>query len=166
MFDKKRNMENTLFEHTIKFDEETYRAVWHRKSTRWLRFAIALVVGLFMLFWSYTLLLGVAVLTLCLIHLISPGLLSKGVHHNFQGLKYLHHSLKYGVSDEHLWVQGRIIDTKASWSLLVTWQVRNDWLILSLSGTPQVYLPIPEMKSSGAYDKVLELAKKNGKEFK
>lgn len=166
MFDNKRNMENTLFEHTIKFNEKSYRAVWQKKSTRWLRFAIALVVGLFMLFWSYTLLLGVVVLILCFIHLISPGLLSKGLHHNFQGLKYLHHPLKYGVSGEYLWVQGGTIDAKASWPLLVTWQVRNDWLILSPSGIPQLYLPIREMKSSGVYDKVLELAKKNGKEFK
>jgi hypothetical protein len=159
-------MENTLFEYTIEFDEESYRAIWQRKSTRWLRFAIALVVGLFMLFWSYTLLLGVVVLILCFIHLVSPGLLSKGLHHNFRGLKYLHHPMKYSVSDEHLQVQGRTIDAKASWSLLATWQVRNDLLILSLSGLPQVYLPVAEMKKSGVYDHIMQLAKKNGKEFK
>ncbi len=159
-------MENTLFEYTIEFDEKSYRAVWQRKSTRWLRFTIALVVGLFMLFWSYTLLLGVVVLILCFIELVSPALLSKGLHYNFRDFKYLHHPLKYGVSDEHLWVQGRTIDAKASWPLLVTWQIRNDWLILSPSGIPQLYLPIPEMKKSGVYEKVLELAKRNGKEFK
>ena len=159
-------MENKLFEHIIEFDEESYRAIWQRKSIRWLRFAIALIVGLFLLSWSYTLLLGVVVFILCFVHLISPGLLSKGLHHNFQGLKYLHYPLKYGVSGEYLWVQGKNIDAKASWPLLVTWQVRNDWLILSPSGIPQVYLPIPEMKRSGVYDKVLELAKENGKEFK
>jgi hypothetical protein len=159
-------MENTLFEHTIEFDEATYRAVWQRKATRWLRFAVALVVGLFMLCWSYTLLLGVVVLILCFIQLISPGLLSKGLHHNFQGLKYLHHPLKYGVSEEYLWVQGRTIDAKASWLLLVTWQIRNDWLILSPSGIPQIYLPITEMKKSEVYDRIVELAKKNGKQFK
>ena len=159
-------MENVLFEHTIEFDEESYRAVWQRKSTSWLRFAIAFVLGLFMLFWSHTLLLGVVVLILCFIHLISPGLLSKGLHHNFQGLKYLHHPLKYGVSSEYLWVQGRTIDAKTSWSLLVTWQVRNDWLVLSPAGIPQIYLPITEIKKAGVYDHIMELAKKNGKEFK
>lgn len=159
-------MKNTLFEHTIEFDEESYRAIWQRKSTRWLRFVIALVLGLFMLFWSYTLLLGVVVLILCFIHLISPSLLSKGLHHNFQGLKYLHHPLKYGVSEEYLWVQGRTIDAKASWSLLATWQVRNDWLVLSPSGIPQVYLPISKMKKAGVYDQIMELAKRNGKEFR
>jgi hypothetical protein len=159
-------MENALFEHTIEFDEESYRAIWQRKSTRWLRFAIALVIGLLMLFWSYTLLLGVVVLILCFIHLVSPHLLSKGLHHNFRGLKYLHHPLKYSVSDEHLVVQGRTIDAKASWPLLVTWQVRNNWLILTPSGIPQVYLPISEMKKVGVYDQIMELTKKNGKEFK
>jgi hypothetical protein len=159
-------MENTLFEHTIQFEEEGYRAIWKGYPRRWLRFAVALGLGLFMLFWAHTLLLGVVVLILCFIHLISPGLLSKSLHHNFQGLKYLHHPLKYGVSGEYLWVQGKTIDAKASWSLLVTWQIRNDWLILSASGIPQVYLPVPEMKRSGVYDEVLELAKKNGREFK
>jgi hypothetical protein len=159
-------MEAVLFEHTVEFDEEAYRAIWQRKSTRWLRFAIALGVGFFMLFWSYTLLVGVLVLVLCFIHVVSPGLLSKGLHHNFRGLKYLHEPMKYGVSDEGLRVQGRTIDAKASWSLLVTWQIRNDWLILSPSGMPQVYLPLPEMKKSGVYDQIMQLAKKNGKEFK
>jgi len=159
-------MENVLFEHAIEFDEETYRVIWLSKSTRWLRFAIALVIGLFMLFWSYTLLLGVVVLILCFIHLVSPGLLSKGLHHNFRALKYLHHPLKYGVSDDHLWVQGKTIDAKASWSLLVTWQVRNDWLILSRTGIPQIYLPITEIKKAGVYNQIMELAKKNGREFK
>jgi hypothetical protein len=31
---------------------------------------------------------------------------------------------------------------------------------------PQVYLPLPEMKKSGVYDQIMQLAKKNGKEFK
>ncbi len=158
-------MENILFEHTIKFDEKTYRAVWERKSTRWLRFGIGLVVGLFMLFWSYTLLLGVLVLILCFLHLVSPGILKKSLRLGFQGHKYLHQPLKYSVSVEYLWVQGETINAKASWSLLVTWQIIRDWLILSASGIPQVYLPIPDMKRSGVYNKVFELAKKNGKEF-
>jgi hypothetical protein len=75
-------------------------------------------------------------------------------------------SLKYGVSSEYLWVQGRTIDAKTSWSLLVTWQVRNDWLVLSPAGIPQIYLPITEIKKAGVYDHIMELAKKNGKEFK
>jgi hypothetical protein len=74
--------------------------------------------------------------------------------------------MKYGVSDEGLWVQGRTIDAKASWSLLVTWQIRNDWFMLSPSGMPQVYLPVAEMKKSGVYDHIMQLSKKNGKEFK
>ena len=155
-----------MFEHTIEFDEETYRAIWQRNSTRWLRFAIALVFGLFMLFWSYTLLLGVLVLILCFIQLVSPRLLSKGLYYNFRDHKYLHDPMRYGVSGEHLWVQGRTIDAKASWSLLATWQIRNDWLILSPSGMPKVYLPVAEMKNSGVYDQIMQLAKKNGKEFK
>jgi hypothetical protein len=159
-------MENTLFEHTIEFDAKTYRAVWERKSTRWVRIAVAFVVGLFMLLWSYTFLLGVLVLILCLLHLIFPAILLKRFHLNFQGHKYLHQPLTYHVSVEHLWVQGETINAKASWSLLVTWQIIRDWLILSASGIPQVYLPIPDMKRSGVYDKVLDLAKKNGKEFK
>jgi hypothetical protein len=165
-FDKKINMENKLFEHTIEFDEETYRAIWERNSTRWLRFTIALVFGIFMLFWSYTLLLGVFVLILCFLYVVSPRILSKALPHNFQGHRYMHQPLKYGVSVEHLWVQGETIDTKASWSLLATWQITRDWLILTPSGIPPVYLPISEMKKAGVFDQIMELAKKNGKEFK
>jgi hypothetical protein len=159
-------MENTLFEHTLKFDEETYRTIWQKNSTRWLCFAIALVIGILLLLWSYTILLGVILLILCFISLVSPQILRKGLHHNFQGHKYLHQQLKFGVSAEHIWVEGDTINTKASWTLLITWQIREDWLILSASGMPQVYLPISEMTRSGVYNKILELATKNGKEFK
>lgn len=159
-------MENTLFEHTVEFNEETYRAVWQHKSRRWLYFAIVFAIGFFMLFWSYTLLLGVLFLILCFLKLVSPGILSKGLHHNFRGQRYLHQPLRYGVSVEHLWVQGETIDAKASWSLVVTWQIKRDWLILTPSGIPPVHLPVSEMKKSGVYDQIMQLAKKNGREFK
>ena len=156
----------TLFEHTVKFDEQAYRCIWATKPVRWLRFIIAVAAGLIMLFWSYTFLLGLLVLGLCLVQLVSPRILSKGLHHDFHGHKHLHQPLTYGVSDERLWVRGESLDASAAWSLLVTWQIRSDWLILAVSGIPEVFLPVSGMKKSGNLERVMELASANGTEFK
>jgi len=70
------------------------------------------------------------------------------------------------VSEDRLWVRGKTIDTSASWSLLATWQVRTDWLILNASGIPQVFLPVSSMKKCGSFKRIMQLALENGKEAK
>ena len=167
LLDEDLAVATTLFEHTVKFDEQTYRAIWGAtKSIRWLRFIIAVTVGLIMLFWSYTFLLGLLVLGLSVLQLVSSRLLTKGLRHNFHGHKYLRQPLIYGVSDERLWVRGESLDASAAWSLLVTWQIRSDWLILAVSGIPEVYLPVAGMRKSGSFERIMELASTNGTEFK
>ncbi len=159
-------MSVTLFEHTVKFDEKTYRGIWVTKPVRWIRISFTISIGIIMLFWSYTMILGILVLGLCLIALVSPSIITKGLHHNYHGHKYLHQPLTYGVSEDFLWVRGKTLDASANWSLLATWQVRADWLILNASGIPQVFLPVSEMKESGIFDQIMQLALDYGKEFK
>lgn len=160
-------MATTLFEHTVKFDEMTYRGIWGAtKPVLWMRSIIAVAVGVIMLFWSYTFVVGLLLLGLCLMHLVSPRILAKGLRHNFHGHKHLHQPLIYGVSDAGLWVRGESLDASAAWSLLVTWQIRSDWLILVVSGIPEVYLPVSGMKKSGNFERIMELASANGTEFK
>ena len=159
-------MATTLFEHTVEFNERTYRAIWASKPVRWLRLSLTVIAGIIMLFWSYTVVLGVVVLVLCLVHVLSPRILRKGLHHSFHGHKYLQHSLTYGVSDERLWVRGESLDASAAWSLLVTWQIRADWIILAVSGIPQVFLPVSGVKKSGNLERIMALASAHGMEFK
>ena len=159
-------MATTLFEHTVEFDESKYRDIWANKPTRWLRFGMTAIVGVIMLYWSYTLLLGVLLLAICLILLVSPRLLKRGVSHSFQGQTYLNKPTTFGVSEEGLWVRGESLDASAGWPLLVTWQIRGDWLILSATGIPQVLLPVSAMKSAGHFERIMKLASTYGTEFK
>ena len=156
----------TLFEHTANFDEKTYRGIWVAKPVRWYRFTIITAVGIILLFWSYTLIIGVLILGLSLIAFVSPRILGKGLRHNYYGHKYLHQPLTYGVSEDHLWVRGKNIEASATWTLLATWQVRADWLILTASGIPQVFLPVSDMKKVGSFERIMQLALENGKKFK
>jgi hypothetical protein len=159
-------MTTTIFEYTNKFDEATYLAIWSSKSTRWVRFCIICVAGLIMLFWSYTLVLGSLLLLLCVLKLISPQIVSKGLHHNFQRHKYLHQLLTYGISQERLWVRGATLDASTTWPLLVTWQIIRGWLVLTFSGIPQLFFPVCKLEDAGVFEQVLKLAKQYGTEFK
>ena len=156
----------TLFEHTVHFDEKTYRGIWVSKPVRWIRIIIGFAVGIILLFWAYTLVVGIVILGLCLITIISPRIFGKALYHNFHNHKHLHQPLTFGVSEDRLWVRGETLDASATWKLLTTWQVRADWLILTVSGIPQIFLPVSDMKKSGSFDRVLQLALENGKEFK
>jgi hypothetical protein len=50
--------------------------------------------------------------------------------------------------------------------LMASWQIRADWLILTASGIPQIFLPVSDMKRSGSFKQIMRLAIKNGTEYK
>lgn len=159
-------MTTPIFEYTNRFDEATYRDIWSGKTKRWIRFGIAFVSGFIMLFWSYTLFLGILILLLCFLKLISPQIVTKGLYHNFHGHKFLHQPLTYGVNHERLWVRGATLDASATWPLLVTWQITRGWLVLTTSGIPQLYFPVSKLEEAGVFEEIMELAEKHGTEFK
>jgi len=72
----------------------------------------------------------------------------------------------YGVDSDGIWLRTPSLECRARWPLLISWQVRGDWLILSTSGMPFVLFPITAMEQSGVLGPIMELAQKHGKEFK
>lgn len=62
-------------------------------------------------------------------------------------------------------MHGRPVRSEAPWTRLTVWQLRDDWLMLSASGIPQVYLPVQALQAAGVYDRVLTLARTHGVEF-
>ena len=131
-----------------------------------LRVTLIAGAGILLLLSSYTLLLGLVLLALCALAVIMPKFVPFGHRTTWEGHKYLHQNLKYSIGRDGLRLQGKTIEIKLGWDLLVTWRIIGDWLILSASGGPQLFFPISEMKQYGVFEEVMELAKNHGKEFK
>lgn len=163
-------MKQFSFENTLKLTESQYLDVWalvpSRPLSRLIRRGALTVAGVIFLFSPYTLLLGIVILILNAVSLFEPKILPAGAISTFHQHKYLRDALTCGVSEQRLWVKSARLDAGAAWSLLVTWRERGGWLVLSPSGVPPVYLSIDRLKEEGLYERVLELARENAKEFK
>jgi hypothetical protein len=147
-------MENFRFEHTCHLSEVSYVNIQAgtlglRKSRRFLRRALVLGMGVACLFWEYTLLLGIAMLGVAVVHMFVPRFLPATAARNYRQMNYLHGPVTYGVDDRELWLRGMDFECRCGWSLLSIWQERDPWLVLSVTGMPMIVLPIREMRIEG-----------------
>lgn len=158
------------FENTLQLTESQYLAVWAMMPTgrrsRIVRFGVLVAIAVAFLLTKYTLLLGLILLALAVLALFVPRLLPVGIRSTFRGHRYLEEALTYGVDDERLWVKGARIDASVPWSMLVSWREKDDWLVLSPSGIPPVYLSLARLKNEGLYGRVRALAASNAPEYK
>lgn len=165
-----RVMQHFSFENTVKLTEAQFLDVWAlvptRTLSRLIRRAALAVVGVIFLFSSYTLVLGIVILTLNAVSLFEPKILPAGAGSIFHQQQYLRDALTCGVSEQKLWVTSIRLNVSVSWSMLVSWRERGGWLVLSPSGVPPVYLSIKRLKEEGLYERVIELAREHAQEFK
>ena len=163
-------MDDFRFENTLALTESQYVAVWALlpppRSFRIIRLGVLVAIGIVLLFTTYTLILGVILLTLIVLSLLLPGkILPFGARSWFHQHKYLRDPLTYGVSQEKLWVKGVRIDASVPWSMLVTWREAEDWFVLAPSGIPPVYLSLARLREEGLYGRVRALAASNAPEY-
>ena len=163
-------MEEFRFENTVTLTESQYVAIWSvLPTTPWFRslrlFAIT-TLGVILLFSTYTVLIGLILLGSVGITIFVPGkILPIGTRSLFRRHIYLKDPLTYGVSDQKLWVKGGRIDASVQWSMLEVWRETEDWLVLCPSGIPPLYLSLTRLRAEGLYDRVKDLAKRNGKQY-
>ena len=163
-------MDEFRFENNLMLTESQYVAVWSllppRRSSRIITLGAFIALAIVFLFTTYTLILGVLLLGLIVLSLLLPGkILSFGARSSFHKHEYLRDPLTYGVSEEKIWIRGARIDASVPWSMLATWREVEDWLVLSPSGTPPVYLSLAGLKEEGLYGRVRALAASNAPEY-
>jgi hypothetical protein len=159
------------FSHELLLTEDQYVAIWRsaKSSRRWKMLisqsVIAIVVLVLSLLSAYTTGLGIA-LALFFFYLGTIGFFPPQIlRKTFRDLRYISDPITYSVTQKDLSVASRRLHASATWDLLVTWQIVGDWLILRASDIPQLYFPVERLKQLDMFDKVLGLAKRNGKEF-
>ena len=160
-------MDEFTFENIVRLTESQYVAIWGviPKRPKMIRLVGFVAVGVLLLFTKFTLLVGLLLLGVVVSIVFFPNLLSFGARSMFRGHNYLRDALTYGVSDQKLWVKGDRIDASTPWSALATWREIDDWLVLSPSGIPPLYLSIGGLKNQGLYGRVRALAASNAPEF-
>ena len=162
-------MDEFSFENTVKLTESQYAAVWavlpSGRGSKTIRLVLLALVGIVLLLTPYTLLLGVVLLGLVIVILFIPRILPSAWRRAFRGHKYLRDANTYGVSDQKLWVRGPRIDAVVPWSMLLTWREIEDWLVLSPSGIPPLYLSLARLNEEGLYGRVRALAAAHAREY-
>ena len=161
-------MNEFRFENTLTITESQYVALWGVLRSRPLsRMLVVLAaIGIVFLFSTYTLLLGVILLCVTVMLVLLPGKILPGsARRLFRQHKYLRDAITYGVSEQRLWVNSARIEASVSWSMLVTWRETEDWLVLSPSGIPPVYLSLARLRGEGLYGRVRALAASNAPEY-
>jgi len=118
-----------------------------------------------MLFWAYTFLLGIAVLLFLMITVFVPQILPAGAARTYRDTPYLKDELRFGADADELWVKGKHLNARCSWENLQVWDERDGWLILRPAGMPSLYLSTQQLIAEGAYDPILDQAKRHGRRF-
>lgn len=158
------------FENTLTLTESQYVEVWavlrSRGLSRLIRLVALAAVGIIFLFTPYTLLLGVILLISIVVAVLVPGkILPAGARSNFRSHKYHRDAMTYGVSEQRLWVNSARMEASVLWSMLVTWRETENWLVLSPSGIPPLYLSLARLREEGLYGRVRALAASNAPEY-
>jgi len=160
-------VEPFAYESTREIAEADYRSIHSLSSrrTRRVRLVALGLLGAACLFWSYTLLLGVVLLSLVVIHMFIPRILPAGMKTNYQLNAHLHQRLTFSVSDQVLRVSAPDFEFSSSWPNVYIWHERDGWLRVSPHGMQDLYFTVAELEAAGVYERILELCRKHGREF-
>jgi hypothetical protein len=126
------------------------------------RSALGVVLGVALLFWRYTAVLGVLTLSLAI---SGPWFIGYARAHYYRQHRYLHKPITFGASDREVWAEGEAFRVVSRWSNVSVWRESHGWLVLSPRGMMEVFLEIEHLKRAGVYDQVAALARQDAVEF-
>ena len=127
--------------------------------------SIFFVVGVSSLFWAYTFIVGLIILSLLFLSMVAPRVINYGSRMTYRTNKLLREPITYGITQDELSIKAKGVDLRVSWERLSVWRENQNWLILSPLGIQPLYFKIDELKQANIYDSVLNLATKHGKKY-
>jgi hypothetical protein len=131
---------------------------------RW-RILLVLAAGIACLFWTYTLLLGIAILGLVVLSLWAPHMIPGSLATSYELRPHLHHPLTFTISDEFLAVSGPRLDLRCRWPNLAVWREADGWLRLTPHGMQALYFRVSDLQVALIYERVIELCRQHGCEY-
>ncbi len=154
------------FTHRFTRDEYTELRSTFAKNSRSYRLIILAAVGIAFLFWHYTFLIGIALLLLFTLAILAPGIINFGARSEYDSTEYLHYTLTYHFTDQGLSVRGENgLSASCNWNNHVHWKEQRGWIIFTATGMPWLYVLASDAKKHGAYESLLELARRFGRKI-
>jgi len=153
------------FEHTRQMSEEEYAEAYGAGiSDRFspLRAAPFAVVATALLFWPYTLLLGVATWGFLALMLTMPSVLRRGAAERYKELPFLRTPHTWGADETGLWVRASDWTAQFAWTQVHGCRVSERWMVITLQSGPSVVLPVPGLREARAYRPVLDMIARQG----
>jgi hypothetical protein len=156
------------FSNTLQFDQQQYvelNGVSRGEKQPYLVAGFA-VVGVLMLFWSFTLLLGIFILTITGLVAFAPHKLRGTDAWHYRVRPLYQQAILYGVSDQGLRFETDGAEAEIVWAKTTVWEERDDLLRISPTNFPNCWFPIPELKRAGVHDQVMDKCRRYGRQYK
>lgn len=166
------------FESKVEIDNEKYSAelsniLFRKRSKRKpiLRLAPVLIIGIGMLFWKYTMSLGIVLLLFIAISFFMMKViknqkwLDKLSNDRYRENIIIHSPLFYGFNEFGFTVRGKYFNANAAWHLVYSYNNNGKWVRVFVPGLITLYYSVPEMKEQGVFDFFISKVELNGKKI-
>lgn len=167
-----------LFESKVEINNEKYMAelsnsLFRKRSKRKpiFRIASALIIGIGMLFWKYTMILGIAILLVFSISFLMLKIvknkkwIDKLSNDRYRENIIIHSPLFYGFNDFGFTIRGKFFNANAAWHLIHSYNSNGKWIRVFVPGLITLYYSVPEMKEQGVFDFFISKIELNGKKI-
>lgn len=165
-----RNMTDDKFEFTnaLQFDQQQYVELNGITTGKWRPVLItgSTLAGILMLFWSYTIILGIVVLAVTCLLVFAPQFLLGNEAWRYWENPLNQQEIFYGISDQGLSFETDGAEAKIVWTRKCVWEERGDLLRISSVNFPTCWFYISGLKQAGIHDQVMDKCRRYGKQFK
>ena len=154
-------MDQFSYSHSVKFTERQYVEIisLFARQSRYINSAIALAGGIVCLFSAYTVILGVIILVVLVLSLTMPNRIPGTLSKVYQNSRLLKDEVRYGVDNNGLELNCRLLDAKAPWEAVVVWKEQGDWLQIQSEGMPACWFKVSNLRAACVYDDVIKRCK-------
>jgi hypothetical protein len=153
------------FEHTRQFSEQEYIAVVATGISlraRPLKLVVIALVGIACLFWSYTMLLGLAVLVLVWWGSYGHVLFARGIGQRYRRMTFLRTAVAYGADQDGFWLHAAECQARHAWTQLHACRFSDEWVVLVPTAGADILLPVAGLKAARAYRPLLDTVARQG----
>lgn len=156
------------FSNTLQFNQQQHlelNGLSRGKKQPLLRACCALA-GILMLFWSYTVLLGIILLVVTGLLIFAPQRLPGTDAWYYRRNRFYGQEIVYGVSDQGLSFTTEGVEAEIVWTRKCVWERRGELLRISSVNFPNCWYRISDLELAGVHDQVMDKCRQYGKQYK
>lgn len=145
------------FKNTLKFNENEYVRIYTTpvKISSPLKFAAGCIAAFALLFWPYTLIIGLGFFGIFGLNWLASRFLRPGLTKIFKANRFIRQKTNYSADDHGFIVETHGYRASISWDKAMAWTIANGWLRIETRGFPNCLFRVSDLKNSGVYDPII-----------